>query len=40
MEIERERATDIPLPDLLHILAACPRRGQMHDPREAVFPDL
>jgi hypothetical protein len=35
-----EHGPDIPLPELRHVLAACPRRGQMHDPCEAVFPDL
>jgi len=35
-----EHGPDVSLPELRHILAACPRRGQMHDPCEAVFPDL
>ena len=35
-----EHGADIPLPDLRHALAACSKRGQMHDPCEAVFPDL
>jgi hypothetical protein len=35
-----EHGAAIPLPDLRHTLAAYPRRGQMHDPCEAVFPDL
>jgi hypothetical protein len=35
-----EHGAAIPLPDLRHVLAACPRRGQMSDPCEAVFPDL
>jgi hypothetical protein len=34
-----EHGADIS-PELRHVLAACPRRGQMHDPCEAVFPDL
>ena len=35
-----EHGADISLPELRHVLAACARRGQMHDPCEAVFPDL
>jgi hypothetical protein len=35
-----EHGADIPLPELRHVLAACPRRGQMHDPCEVVFPGL
>jgi hypothetical protein len=35
-----EHGADISLPELLHVLAACSRRGQMHDPYEAVSPDL
>jgi hypothetical protein len=35
-----EHGPDISLPELRHVLAACPRTGQMHDPCEAVFPDL
>jgi hypothetical protein len=35
-----EHGAAIPLPDLRHTLAACPRRGQVHDPCEVVFPDL
>jgi hypothetical protein len=35
-----EHGADMSLPELRHVLAACPRRGQMHDPCEAVFPDL
>jgi hypothetical protein len=34
-----EHGAEIPIADLRHVLAACPRRGQMHDPCEAVFPD-
>ena len=33
-----EHGADISLPELRHVLAACPHRGQMHDPCEAVFP--
>jgi hypothetical protein len=35
-----EHGAEITLPELRHVLAACPRRGQMHDPCEAVFRDL
>ena len=35
-----EHGADISIADLRHVLAACPRRGQMHDSCEAVFPDL
>jgi hypothetical protein len=35
-----EYGAGIPLPDLRRVLAACPRSDQMHDPCEAVFPDL
>jgi hypothetical protein len=35
-----EHGPGIPLPDLRHVLAACPRRGHMHDPCDVVFPDL
>jgi hypothetical protein len=35
-----EHGPDIPLPDLRHVIAACPRPGQMHDPCGVVFPDL
>jgi hypothetical protein len=30
----------VSLPELRHILAECPRGGQMHDSCEAVFPEL
>jgi hypothetical protein len=30
----------VSLRDLRHVLAACPRRSQMHDACETVFPDL
>jgi len=35
-----EHGPDISLADPRHNLAACPMRGQMHDPCEAVFPAL
>ena len=33
-----EHGPDISLPELRHVLASCPRRGQMQDTCEAVFP--
>ena len=35
-----EHGAGIRLPDLRHTLAACPRRGRMHDPCEVVFSEL
>lgn len=35
-----EHVPDIALPELRHVLAQCPRRGNMSDPCGVVFPDL